>query len=550
VNPPTFPARSGRAASLQTAGATLLFVLLTAAMTWPQVRYLGTHARDHHDVYFNMWRLAWVKHALTTVPGRLFDGNIFYPEPRALTYSDAMIVEGLVGTPLLMAGLPPVLVHNLLLLGAIVSSAIGMFVLARHLTGSSGAGVAVGIVFAFVPYRFEHYMHMEMQWTMWMPWAFWGLHRTFETGAWKYGALTGLFISLQMLSSIYYGVFLIVAIGLVSLVLLQSSPLAQIPRKVATLAPAGAVVALLCGAYAVPYLETKQDVGGRGTREIMMYSARPSNYLVSTPDNIVYGRAFASRGRPERRLFPGALVVVLAIFGLFLRPESRAVLVIGYLLAMVLSYEMSLGLSGYSYRFLYDYVPVFQGFRAIARLGIFVVFFLCVLAAFGYAAMASSLGAAGRRTLLVCAAGLLLLEYRVRPLELVPYPNSAPPLHAWLSKQPRGVVAELPMPDVVPGSDPRTSYLSTFHWQPLVNGYSGFVPNSYLDRIDAVRNFPDERAMAQLRRDGVRYLVVNLFEYSRDEGTLILQALTGLHRLPELGRFRADLGESVVFLLD
>ena len=35
-----------------------------------------------------------------------------------------------------------------------------------------------GIVFAFVPYRFEHYMHMELQWTMWMPWAFWALHRT------------------------------------------------------------------------------------------------------------------------------------------------------------------------------------------------------------------------------------------------------------------------------------------------------------------------------------------------------------------------------------
>ena len=38
----------------------------------------------------------------------------------------------------LRAGLPPVLVHNLLLLGAIVASAAGMFVLARHLTGAAG----------------------------------------------------------------------------------------------------------------------------------------------------------------------------------------------------------------------------------------------------------------------------------------------------------------------------------------------------------------------------------------------------------------------------
>ena len=44
---------------------TLLFVALTAVMTWPQVEYLGD-ARDaqHQDVYFNMWRLRWFAHAL------------------------------------------------------------------------------------------------------------------------------------------------------------------------------------------------------------------------------------------------------------------------------------------------------------------------------------------------------------------------------------------------------------------------------------------------------------------------------------------------------
>jgi hypothetical protein len=97
-----------------------LFVAITVVMTWPQITQIATHARDHHDVYFNLWRLAWVAHALTTSPQHLFDGNIFYPEPRAMTYSDAIFVEGLFATPLLIVGVPPVLVHNLLLLGAIV----------------------------------------------------------------------------------------------------------------------------------------------------------------------------------------------------------------------------------------------------------------------------------------------------------------------------------------------------------------------------------------------------------------------------------------------
>jgi hypothetical protein len=534
---------------MQTLFSTALFTLLTIAMTWPQASYLVTHAYPHHDVYFNMWRLAWVAHALTTDPSDLFNGNIFFPEPRALTYSDAMVVEGLIATPLLSFGVPPVLVHNLLLLGAIIASATGIFVLARYLTGSAAAGIVSGIVFAFVPYRFEHYMHMEMQWTMWIPWAFWAVHRTLDSGDWKYSLLTGLFVSLQMYSSIYYGVFLVVLLGLVTGVVLLAMPWKLATSAVLKLIPAAIVTAVLCGAYAVPYLETKKDVGGRAEREIMLYSARPSNYLVATPDNIVYGRAFASRGRPERRLFPGALVVLLAIVGLFTRPPRRAAAMIGYFLAMVLAYEMSLGLSGYTYRFLFDHVPVFQGFRAVARLGIFVVFFLAVLGAFGFRALAAGRPLVVRRLLLAGAVALLVIEYRVRPLHLVEYPNEPLPIHAWLAQQPRGVVAELPMPDDVPGTDPRTSYLSTFHWQPIVNGYSGFVPQSYLDRVDEVRRFPDDRSITRLRKDGVRYIVVNLEQYPKDEAVLVLQALTTYHRLAELKRFRERYRDTAVFLL-
>jgi hypothetical protein len=441
-----------------------------------------------------------------------------------------------------------VLIHNLLLLGAIVASAAGIFVLARYLTGSAGAGVVAGVIFAFVPFRFEHYMHMEMQWTMWTPWAFWAMHRTLDTRVWRYGILTGLFVSLQMLSSIYYGVFLIVLLALVTTVILLAQRLRDLPVLVSRLAPAALVVLVLCGAYAVPYLETKKAVGGRGVQEVMLYSARPSSYLVATPDNIVYGDMFAGRGRPERRLFPGALAVVLAIVGLFARPAGKAPLTISYLLGMVLAYEMSLGLSGYSFRFLSEHFSVFDGFRAIARLGIFVVFFLAVLAAWGYAAMASAHGMP-RRALLAFAVAVLVIEYRVRPLSLTRYPNEPYPLHAWLATQPRGVVATLPMPDDVPGTDPRVAYLSTFHWQPIVNGYSGFAPQSYLDRIHDVRGFPDEKSIERLRRDGVRYLVVQLWCYRRDDRTFVLDALRLRYNFRELGRYFDGNGDSAVFLL-
>ena len=103
-----------------------------------------------------MWRLAWFAHALASAPSTIFDGNIFYPEPNVVTFSDAMVVEGLVAAPLLWAGVHPVLVHNALLFGAVIVSAAGMVVLVERLTGNRAAAVIGGIIFAFAPYRFDH----------------------------------------------------------------------------------------------------------------------------------------------------------------------------------------------------------------------------------------------------------------------------------------------------------------------------------------------------------------------------------------------------------
>ena len=261
-----------------------LFALLTVAMTWPQALYLSSRATPHQDVYFNMWRLRWFAHALVTPSAHLFDANIFYPEPRTLALSDAMLVEGIVAAPLVWAGMKPVLMQNLLMLGAIAASGVAMFALARYLTGSRGAGVIAGIVFAFAPYRFEHIMHMELQWTMWMPLAFLALHRTFDTGRWRHGLATGACVALQMLSSIYYGIFLATLIGLGAVLLMARDRNVPLARALAPLAAGAALAAAVSAAYAIPYLRV-QDSSGRpfrpGGRELQRASQElPRGHVV------------------------------------------------------------------------------------------------------------------------------------------------------------------------------------------------------------------------------------------------------------------------------
>ena len=57
------------------------------------------------------------------------------------------------------------------------------------------------------------------------------------------------------------------------------------------------LAAVICGAYAQPYLATNKELGGRSDQEILRFSARPSSYLIATPDNVMWGQRFTGRSR-------------------------------------------------------------------------------------------------------------------------------------------------------------------------------------------------------------------------------------------------------------
>ena len=87
------------------------------------------------------------------------------------------------------------------------------------------------------PYRIEHFMHLELQWTMWMPLTLWALHRAIVERSWRLSALGGLFIWLQMISCVYYGIFLAITAAVQCLLLLLRSPRTLV-RTVPVLLPA------------------------------------------------------------------------------------------------------------------------------------------------------------------------------------------------------------------------------------------------------------------------------------------------------------------------
>jgi hypothetical protein len=186
-----------------------LFTGLTAALTYPQVLHLRDGVHDPGDPLLNTWALAWVAHQLPRAPAHLFDANIFYPERRTLAFSEVLIAPGLIAAPLQWLGVGPVLVHNLVFLSGFIISGAGMALLVRTLTNHAAAGILAGIVFAFLPYRFDHYPQLQLQQTGWLPLALWAFHRLLASGWLREGVRLGVFTAAQILSCTYYGLFLL-----------------------------------------------------------------------------------------------------------------------------------------------------------------------------------------------------------------------------------------------------------------------------------------------------------------------------------------------------
>jgi hypothetical protein len=527
--------------------ALLLAAALTAVVTWPLVLNPAGSVLGHHDTYFSMWRVGWIAHALTAQPLRLFDANIFSPTPGTLAYSDATLLQGLVGAPLLWAGLSPALVYNLLLAIGYAGSGVGMFVLSRHLTGQTGPALIAAAAFTLAPYRTEHVMHLELQWAMWIPLTLWALHRTVDDSSRRWAVLAGMFFALQVLSCIYYGVFLgMLLAGIVPLLWLTSGGRAR--RAIAPLGLAALVAAVAIIPYLLPYMGASRELGDRDMRDVVLYSARPANYLASPAISLLWGWTAERWGGNETRLFPGLVVLALSAAA-FLNPRRRWVFI--YATAAVLAIMLSFGINTTPYRWLFDHVSLLRGLRASARFAMLASAMLAVMAAFGAQWIAARTRLKGAAVPALLA--LMTLDGLNRPFELDAEPLTAPAgVYQFVRASGPGVVLELPLPtlDRLPGFDAYYSLWSMQHWFPLINGYSGYYPHDYVQTMVTMEAFPDDESIALLKAHAVRYVVVHKAFLGDDRYSSLLLRIASRPEFAPSGSFKDAFSDAAVFLVE
>jgi len=282
-----------------------------AVLLWPQIRQMYS-VPDLGDPLFSIWRIGWVFHKLHGDPRPLFSPNIFYPHELTFTYSDSMLLPALTATPLLFAGLHPVVAYNLATMASFIASGFAMYLLAERLTGSPKAAFVSGLLFGFYPYRFEHYSHFELQMTYCMPLALLALHAFIDTARVRHALTAGLLAAGQLYSSMYYAVFFTLYAGwvVVHSVWLRRAP---VRRLIVPALLAGAVAAALAWPLARTYSAAR--LGG-GQREAphgldlaaLLLAAGAREVLAAAVDD---ARRVARAGAAEHRDLDRVVEVVL-----------------------------------------------------------------------------------------------------------------------------------------------------------------------------------------------------------------------------------------------
>lgn len=296
-----------------------VFLFLTAVMTWPWVLNLRDAASDSGDPYFASWVLWWDYHQTFHQPLRLFQGNIFFPYHYTLAFSEHHYGIAIFLFPLFALGLAPLTIHGIATLLSFAFCGYGAFRLGRTLTGSTAIAWIIGIVYAFIPYRFGQLPHLVYLSSGWIPMVLEALVLFARTSSRRRAVWLGVTFFLNALSSIHWFVLTLIPLGLSAVVLLTRNHgwrnIAFWRRGV--LAFGIACLALL--PFLIPYVQVARLYGFvRSPDDAFFYSAKLRDWLVGEFRNKIWHGLNTTIRAPERSLFPGFIPPLLAMGAIFL----------------------------------------------------------------------------------------------------------------------------------------------------------------------------------------------------------------------------------------
>jgi hypothetical protein len=483
----------------------------------------------------NQWILSWVAHQATTDPAHLVDANIFYPDARTLAYSEYLIVPAAMGAPVLWLGGSPTLEYNLLVLAGLALTGWAGCILIHKWTGDLAAGVVGGVIVAFNAHTLTRLPQLQAVHVEFLPLALLAFDDAISDGSSRWSiALLAACMALTGITAYYTLVITMVALAAAWAVRVDAWRRGCAAGAVARVALAAALSLVVLGPALLPYARLGRV---RSLDEIALYSAAARDYL-ATPARIHFDTWSARFFGGTTALFPGVTAIVLSLIalasGVAIRDRrARMALALG-----VAGVALSFGPALPGQALLYHVLLPLQGIRNVARFGYLATVAAAILAGFGIAHLRARGGSSRWMPALLAAIFICAnLDAFSAPLEFVtPEPVAA--IHSRL-KGSNALVAEFPFypPDRLFRHAPYMLH-STANWRPMLNGYSGMMPDSFVEHARELQRFPDDRSLAALRTFGVTHIFVHdraLRDWTDNETADAVRRTEGLQLIAEEG---------------
>lgn len=551
----------------------LIFVVLSIFYTWPLVLHLSNTVTNSGDPLFYAWNLSHNLQALPLGIQSIMNTNIFYPTTNTLAFSDTLFTQTLLTLPLLMYTQNPILVQNIYIIFSFILACIGTYVLAREFNVTRVGAVVAGILFAFSYPRLGQMSHMSIASSFLLPFFFWRIIKFFTTTTIPNALLCVLTFLLLLGSTIYFGIIsgFGTAIFICVMLIKEKSYREVFWNKKILIIVSILVTIILSIVILYPYiiLRVEHPEIQRSYDEISSRGAYQKDFSSVLPTSVVLSRLLTPT-EGERSLYPTLAALTLAIFGLYAYKKSKNTFLLALLIVGISGFLLSFGPArpftfgpfdtGYiplPYGLLLKILPVLYIIRVPSRFILLFTLSLAILGGLGfdYSKKKKPL----LMTFLIC---MFFLETIQTPLSLteIPTESEIPKIYSAIKNDPsirtiielpiveeRDRVGQLPIqeqvklgPNEISFQTPLVletyrTYFSLFHKKQMINGYSGFVPQSFHDAVEEMKYFPEERAISYLKRKKITHVIVHFWQYDEDQRTSLI---TKLSQVVPSGQFK------------
>jgi hypothetical protein len=381
------------------------------------------------------------------------------------------------------------------------------------------------VIFALRP-AFRRLAQLHLATVQWIPFCLAFVH-AYLKGRRRRDLLVAIFFfTLQSVTSGHGGLFLFLALLTLGLLLVVRRALPPVRTLVRDVGVAGIMLLALNLPFLVPYFRVQHELGLRRTIGAVYDWVPNAASFLASPTHV--DQALLSLVPSLERavtdakayMFPGWLTFSSSRSSPPATPGQPWHGAWAWLLRAAAVARASLGPPFALYPALP--LPGFDLIRVPSRLAILTLLAFAVLAGAGATRLLERLPTRSRSWGGAVLVLLVVAEFAAFPLKAPAYAIEVGEVDRWVAAQPKPfVVAELPVAppsDAVGSARHNSHYMlhSMLHWQPTVNGYSGFVPPRHEMLFDQLTRFPDEGSVRALEGLGVNYVVMHRGEFGEE----------------------------------